>query len=134
MDWSQVGYDVAAALLPVISLALTALIGLGSAYLYQRYAWTKESKAVSAIEDAMTSLIVDANQAIVDGIKAGRADGKLTDEEGQQIKADVLAKLNEQLTKGQKQVLAGITDDVTGWLEARLEKLLTDVKNEASKN
>src|SRR5690606_21613134 len=122
MDWQQLVYDVLLALVPVLVSAITAIIGMGFAYLRARYEWMREARTVAQVESTLYALVQEANQELVDKAKAAREDGKLTTEEAEEIKREVIARFYETLTTEQQKVLLAITDDVNRWISSKIEE------------
>ena len=128
MDWQQLVYDVILALVPVLTTAIIALIGAGFTYLRARYEWMQEARTVAQVESTLYALVQEANQELVDKAKAAREDGKLTPEEAEEIKREVIARFYETLTAEQKKVLLAITDDVNRWISAKIEQYVVAAK------
>src|SRR5690606_23862327 len=101
MNWQQLAYDVILALVPVLTTAIIALIGAGFSYLRARYAWMQQARVIEQVESTLYALVQEANQTVVDQAKAKRADGKLTPEEAEEIKREVIARFYETLTMEQ---------------------------------
>ena len=131
MDWQQLVYDVILALVPVLVSAITALIGMGFTYLRARYEWMQESRTVAQVESTLYALVQEANQEFVDKAKAAREDGKLTPEEAEEIKREVIARFYETLTVEQGKILQAITDDIDRWLSAKIEEMVVKAKASA---
>lgn len=78
MDWNVIIVDIGQAVVP---WAVTFLVGLLAKYVYSKI----ESDFWRGVASRATEEVFDAAQSVhqsyVKGIKAGRADGKLTDEE-----------------------------------------------------
>lgn len=127
MDWSTVAQEATIALLPVLVAAVTALIGLGFAYLRKRFVWMERTKTDEQIENSLKSIVVELNQTYVDELKKVRG-GKLTEEDKDYIRRQALLKLEMQLTAEQRKVLEALTDDVSAYLTSKLERLVTEAK------
>src|SRR5690606_21764497 len=131
MDWQQLVYDVILALVPVLAAALTALIGMGFTYLRARYEWMQEARTVAQVESTLYALVQEANQELVEQAKRAREDGKLTPEEAEEIKQEVIARFYETLTMEQRKILQAITDDIDRWLSAKIEEMVLKAKASA---
>jgi len=131
MDWHQLVYDVILALIPVLVSAITALIGMGFTYLRARYEWMQEARTVAQIESTLYALVQEANQELVEQAKRAREDGKLTPEEAEEIKREVIARFYETLTMEQGKILQAITDDIDRWLSAKIEEMVVKAKASA---
>lgn len=132
MNWDNVVADIIVALVPILATVLITLIGYGSAYLRQRYAWAREARAVAAVENALRALVLEVQQTLVDRLKAARADGKLTVEEARHVKGQVFAGMAQLLTDEQRKILAAVTGDTTAWISAKIEEILVDHKLQTS--
>src|SRR5690606_9917334 len=131
MDWQQLVYDVILALVPVLVSAITALIGMGFTYLRARYEWMQESRTVAQVESTLYALVQEANQELVEQAKRAREDGKLTRDEAEQVKREVIARFYQTLTAEQHKVLLAITDDVNRWISAKIEEYVVASKRSA---
>jgi rRNA-processing protein FCF1 len=128
MDWERIVTELLIALVPLLTMVLTAAIAYGAAYLRQRNAWLKEARTVDAVEDQARDTVLALQQTLVDELKAAKADGKLTDEEKAAIKAKALERLESKITESQAAILAAITGDVSAWLADRIERVLVEHK------
>jgi len=131
MDWQKLVYDVILALVPVLVSAITALIGMGFTYLRARYEWMQEARTVAQVESTLYALVQEANQEFVEQAKRAREDGKLTPEEAEEIKREVIARFYETLTMEQGKILQAITDDIDRWLSAKIEEMVVKAKASA---
>lgn len=131
MDWQQLVYDVILALMPVLTTAIIALIGAGFSYLRARYEWMQEARTVAQVESTLYALVQEANQELVEQAKRAREDGKLTPEEAEEIKREVIARFYETLTMEQGKILQAITDDIDRWLSAKIEEMVVKAKASA---
>ena len=130
MDWRTMVWNIVVALAPVFTAVLVGLLGVLVAWLHERYKWTKESRTVSTVLDMLRALVVEAEETITTKVKEAAEDGKLTKEEGKQIKQSVLLALVDLLTVEQMKVLEGVTDDLSAWLGAKVEAILAEYRHE----
>lgn len=128
MDWGLIATEFLIALMPVLVLAVTALIGLAAAYVRERWQTAKKSRTVDELEAMAKGTVVALQQQIVDDLKAANEDGKLTEAEKAEIQRRAMLLLQRQITEGQRKVLAGLTADISTWLEQRLEGALAEHK------
>lgn len=127
MEWQELALQVAAALVPMLTLLLSGLVATGMRYLRTKSEVLRRSQTVAAVEEALLSLIAEADALVVRQLKAG---GKWTAETGEHVKRDVVAGILAQLTAEQRVILAGVTSDVEAWLGARLQLLLDQHRSE----
>jgi type II secretory pathway pseudopilin PulG len=128
MDWGLIVTEFLIALMPVLVLAVTALVGLAAAYVRERWQAARRSRTVDELEAMAKGTVVALQQQIVDDLKDASEDGKLTEAEKVEIQRRAMLLLQSQITEGQRKVLAGLTADISTWLEQRLEDALAEHK------
>lgn len=128
MDWGLIATEFVVGLMPVLVLVVTALIGLAAAYVRERWQAAKRSRTVDELEAMAKGTVVALQQQIVDDLKAANEGGKLTEAEKAEIQRRAMLLLQSQITEGQRKVLAGLTADISTWLEQRLEDALAEHK------
>lgn len=133
-DWGKIGTELALSLLPVLTTVIIAAITLGIAYLRRRNQWMAQTQVDEQVEAMARGVVISLQQSVVDGLKAANADGKLTPEEIALVKQQALNTLQQQLTAGQRQVLATLTGDITTWLSGKIETALAGYKLDVAAN
>lgn len=112
--------EVTKLLLPLIAIAVSAAVAYAAEYLRQRSKNEVANRAINSIENVVRAAVLEAQQTVVDSLKE-RNGGKLTDEEKEQIKSDVLKAVKTRLTKEALKELQGITADLEGYLASLIE-------------
>ena len=77
--------------------------------------------AISTAEDCVTTAVLEMSQTVADDIKAKSADGKLTDYEAVQIKADALARVKQLIGAEGETAINSIFGDGEAWLISKIE-------------
>jgi hypothetical protein len=137
MTLSELGLQIAQALLPVVVAFLIALISYGISLLRGKAADIKNDTLRKSLDNAFyeaelvaTDAIRATNQVFVDEIKAKSADGKLTKEEAKEAMSIAKNYFLTHLTTNSKSVLEGALGPINEWLESFLEAKLGQTKVE----
>ena len=128
MDWGDVGLQLAQVLLPVIAALIAALIGVAISYLKRQAEKIDNEVAQKSLDAALDEMsrvayeaITSTAQTYVDDLKAGREDGKLTDEEKRQAMLNAKNYFYGHVSKGTLDILEASIGPVQEWLEGYLE-------------
>ncbi len=137
MTLSELGLQIAQALLPVLVAFLIALVSYGISLLRGKAADIKNDTLRKSLDNAFYEaevVAIDAiratNQVFVDEIKAKSADGKLTKEEAKEAMSIAKNYFLTHLTTNSKSVLEGALGPINEWLESFLEAKLGQTKIE----
>lgn len=137
MTLSELGLQIAQALLPVVVAFLIALVSYGISFLRGKTADIKNDTLRKSLDNAFyeaelvaTDAIRATNQVFVDEIKAKSADGKLTKEEAKEAMSIAKNYFLTHLTTNSKSVLEGALGPINEWLESFLEAKLGQTKVE----
>ena len=137
MTLSELGLQIAQALLPVVATFLIALVSYGISLLRGKAADIKNDTLRKSLDNAFYEaevVAIDAiratNQVFVDEIKAKSADGKLTKEEAKEAMSIAKNYFLTHLTTNSKSVLEGALGPINEWLESFLEAKLGQTKVE----
>ena len=137
MTLSELGLQIAQALLPVVATFLIALVSYGISLLRGKAADIKNDTLRKSLDNAFYEaevVAIDAiratNQVFVDEIKAKSADGKLTKEEAKEAMSIAKNYFLTHLTTNSKSVLEGALGPINDWLEGFLEAKLAQTKIE----
>jgi hypothetical protein len=135
MDWADLGIKLLEMLLPIIGTLITALLGLGVAYLSKEIQKVKIGVAREALDEALAELyrvasdaIKYVNQVYVDDIKKAREDGKLTEEERREAMNKAKMYFIKQLPANIESVLEKALGPIELWLEDFLEARVGEEK------
>lgn len=121
-EWEKLGMEFLTQILPII------IAFIGALFLLLRSAIQKHVKNndFKAALDWATNLIEaevgKAESIAVKAAKLASKTGRLTDEQGEEIKADVLDLIDKQLSADTIEALRYKIPNVTAWIDAQLQK------------
>src|SRR5690606_42093506 len=101
---------------------LITLMGAAFSYRRARYEWLRELRTIEQVENTLYALVQEANQTLVEETRRAREDGKLTPEDAERIKAEVIKRFWQIVTAEQSRILQAIADDVEAGLSAKIEE------------
>lgn len=84
--------------------------------------------AISSAEDCISTVVLEMAQTVVDDLKAKSADGKLTDEEIKQIKADTLSQVKTLISTDVYHTLDTVFGDAESWVKCKIEAAVKKYK------
>ena len=116
------------ALFTIIGLCLTLLIQKASNYLKTKTTNEIALNVIESINDGALTVVKALQQTLVDSIKEASADGKLTDDEIDEIREAALTKLKSTLSTQVLATLETTVTDVDGYLRDKIEAALVDAK------
>ncbi len=133
--WERFVVNLIEILIPLIGLLITALIGLGIAYLQAKVQEIKHKAARDSVQAALAEAEYQAanavkavQQTLVDNFREAAEDGKLTDEEKQlALQAAKEAFLNS-ISVGALDTLKAAVGPVENWLAELLEAKVLELK------
>lgn len=133
--WERFVVNLIEILIPLIGLLITALIGLGIAYLQAKVQEIKHKAARDSLQAALAEAEYQAanavkavQQTLVDNFREAAEDGKLTDEEKQlALEAAKEAFLNS-ISVGALDTLKAAVGPVENWLAELLEAKVLELK------
>lgn len=133
--WERFVVNLIEILIPLIGLLITALIGLGMAYLQAKVQEIKHKAARESVQAALAEAEYQAanavkavQQTLVDNFREAAEDGKLTDEEKQlALQAAKEAFLNS-ISVGALDTLKAAVGPVENWLAELLEAKVLELK------
>jgi len=133
--WERFVVSLIEILIPLIGLLITALIGLGIAYLQAKVQEIKHKAARESLQAALAEAEYQAanavkavQQTLVDNFREAAEDGKLTDEEKRlALEAAKEAFLNS-ISVGALDTLKAAVGPVEDWLTELLEAKVLELK------
>lgn len=133
--WERFVVSLIEILIPLIGLLITALIGLGIAYLQAKVQEIKHKAARESVQAALAEAEYQAanavkavQQTLVDNFREAAEDGKLTDEEKRlALEAAKEAFLNS-ISVGALDTLKAAVGPVEDWLTELLEAKVLELK------
>lgn len=135
MTWSNVALQLTQALIPIIALALTALLSLAADYLRQKAVGVRQEvarqslwAAISEAERVGVDAIAATQQVFVADVKAAAEDGKLTAEEARGAMAHAMEYFCGHIAPGTLEILEAAYGPVDEWLRGYLEARLAEHK------
>lgn len=135
MDWNKLIYSAVETLLPVLVIALIALLTFVTNYFRAKAEGIKNEVArksfLSALNEA-EQVAIDAvkatNQVLVDSLKKAREDGKLTDEEAKAAMNEAKKYFLSHMSSNSLNILTAAIGPVEKWLEGLLEAKISEQK------
>lgn len=129
--WTQLLFSFLTQLLPVLIAFAGGLFALWKLWLDKHI---KNNEFKSALLYATNLIEVEVGKAesyAVKQAKIANGNGKLTTEQGAQIKQDVLNAISKQLPADVCAALGYVIPDVTGWVDSQLQKAVQGWSNQA---
>ena len=133
--WERFVVSLIEILIPLIGLLITALIGLGIAYLQTKVQEIKHKAARDSVQAALVEAEYQAanavkavQQTLVDNFKKAAEDGKLTDEEKQLALEAAKEVFLNSISVGALDTLKAAVGPVENWLTELLEAKVLELK------
>ena len=133
--WEKFVVSLIEILIPLIGLLITALIGLGIAYLQAKVQEIKHKAARDSVQAALVEAEYQAanavkavQQTLVDNFKKAAEDGKLTDEEKQLALEAAKEVFLNSISVGALDTLKAAVGPVENWLTELLEAKVLELK------
>ena len=134
--WEELLFQAIVTLLPLLALLIIALISLGIAYLRKHtqrisneVAQTSLLAALAEAESQAMKAVKATNQTLVDELKAGRADGKLTEEEKRKALEAAKIAFMRGISSGSLKTLEAAIGPVEQWLTDLIEAKVAEAKD-----
>lgn len=116
----------------LVALAV-ALIGVGGTWLTAQIGKVKQLQTVqiatNEAKDAAITTVMELQQTVVDDLKAAAVDGKLTKEEIEKLKNDVLSMSMAKLSNASVKVLTAAGVDISAIITGAAESVIGSIKN-----
>ena len=116
----------------LVALAV-ALIGVGGTWLTAKIGKVKQLQTVqiatNEAKDAAITTVLELQQTVVDDLKAAAVDGKLTKEEIEKLKNDVLSMSMAKLSNASVKVLTAAGVDISAIITGAAESAIGSIKN-----
>jgi hypothetical protein len=133
--WERFVVSLIEILIPLIGLLITALIGLGVAYLQAKAQEIKHKAARESVQAALTEAEYQAanavkavQQILVDNFRKAAEDGKLTDDEKRLALETAKEVFLNSISVGALDTLKAAVGPVEDWLTALLEAKVLELK------
>ena len=133
--WERFVVSLIEILIPLIGLLITALIGLGIAYLQAKVQEIKHKAARESLQAALAEAEYQAanavkavQQTLVDNFREAAEDGKLTDEEKQLALETAKEAFLNSISVGALDTLKAAVGPVEDWLTELLEAKVLELK------
>lgn len=133
--WERFVVSLIEILVPLIGLLITALIGLGVAYLQAKAQEIKHKTARDAVQSALAEAEYQAanavkavQQILVDNFRKAAEDGKLTDDEKRLALEAAKEVFLNSISVGALDTLKAAVGPVEDWLTALLEAKVLELK------
>lgn len=123
---------VIAMLVQICGELILAVIGIAAAWVLSKIAKSAElSNIHRAMQEAVAAseeTVLELQQTVVEGWKAGHADGKLTKEEIDSLNCQLVSKTLNKLSAPATQVLHAAGVDLSGIIRSSAEALIARMK------
>ena len=133
--WERFVVSLIEILIPLIGLLITALIGLGIAYLQAKAQEIKHKAARDSVQAALAEAEYQAanavkavQQILVDNFRKAAEDGKLTDDEKRLALEAAKEVFLNSISVGALDTLKAAVGPVEDWLTALLEAKVLELK------
>ena len=133
--WERFVVSLIEILIPLIGLLITALIGLGVAYLQAKAQEIKHKAARDSVQAALAEAEYQAanavkavQQILVDNFRKAAEDGKLTDDEKRLALEAAKEVFLNSISVGALDTLKAAVGPVEDWLTALLEAKVLELK------
>lgn len=133
--WERFVVSLIEILIPLIGLLITALIGLGIAYLQAKVQEIKHKAARESLQAALAeaeyqaaNAVKTVQQTLVDNFREAAEDGKLTDEEKQLALETAKEAFLNSISVGALDTLKAAVGPVEDWLTELLEAKVLELK------
>jgi hypothetical protein len=131
MDIGSFGLEVVKVLSPVLLAVLTAAVAKFAQLIRARVQNEYLQGLLIRLDDAVVTAVKDLQQRTVDRIKAASADGKISDDEKQQIRAAALAAVKSHLGANGRAEVAKILglqgEGMDGLVSSKIEAAVHDL-------
>lgn len=118
----------------IVGTFMLMLIGVAGAWLTAKIGKRNELATIAAATneatDAAQRVVLELQQTLVEGMKASCEDGKLSDEEVEQLGALLLNKAMAQMSEPAKNVLAAAGKDVSAIIQSAGEAMILAIKKQ----
>ena len=133
--WEKFVFSLIEILIPLIGLLITALIGLGIAYLQTKAQEIKHRVVRDSVQAALAEAEYQAanavkavQQTLVDNFRKAAEDGKLTDEEKRLALEAAKKVFMNSITTGTLDTLEAAIGPVEAWLTELIEAKVLELK------
>ena len=117
----------------ILAALAVALIGVGGTWLTAKIGKVKQLQTVqiatNEAKDAAITTVLELQQTVVDDLKAAAVDGKLTKEEIEKLKNDVLSMSMAKLSNASVKVLTAAGVDISAIITGAAESAIGSIKN-----
>jgi len=119
-------------LAPLFAAVIAGLVAVAIAR-FNKWIRTKtDSEEVLTTFDSVFQIVdvavSDANATVVAGLKEAAADGKITKEEAEAVKAKVFKQIKDTIPPKSAKVLSKVIADLDAYLMSLIEKLVSEAK------
>ncbi|MBR3972981.1 MAG: hypothetical protein IKJ99_03375 [Oscillospiraceae bacterium] len=116
----------------ILGELVLAMIGVAGTWLLAKMSEQKKLINIAAATDEATQAaqmtVLELQQTVVDGLKAAHADGKLTEDEKNELGIMLLEKAMEKMSQPAKNILAAAGKDITAIIKGAAEALIAQMK------
>jgi hypothetical protein len=125
---SQIMGDIVFYSLPFVTTGLTVALTMAGFYINRNYKNSKLSQALLVVDQIVIDVVKELNQTVVEGLKAAKADGKLTRDEAEQIKHKAIEMILKRLGGNMLKIIQASMGPITFLLSTKIEATVFDEK------
>jgi hypothetical protein len=129
-QWSQLLLNFLTQILPVIIAFIGGLFTLWKVWLDKHVKNNEFKSALLYATNLIEAEVGKAESYAVKQAKIANGNGKLTPEQGAQIKSDVMNAITKQLPGDVLQALQYVIPDITSWVDSQLQKAVQSWANQ----
>ena len=121
--------SIVAQIAPVALTLVTALGSLGMVYLNRWLKVKAGGESVSAVNEVVGAVVNELGATLAKDIRAAAADGKLTRQEAQDIKALAVTRVKAQLPNTVARAASKAVGDLSDYIAGKIEEKVREAKN-----
>ena len=128
MDWNKLIHDIIQYIFINYGDAIIVFIFTGVTGFLAHIAATTGNRYIKYLSEQVKEVVVVAQETTVAELKKAKTDGVITKEEGEAIKAQVIARVKEKLGILGKAAVKAFAGDIEKWISEKVEFYLAELK------
>jgi hypothetical protein len=128
MDFSKLIHDVLQYVIVNYGDAIAVFVFTAITGLFAHIAATTGNRYIKYLSEQVKEVVVVAQETTVAELKKAKTDGVITKEEGEAIKAQVIARVKEKLGILGKAAVKAFAGDIEKWISEKVEFYLAELK------
>lgn len=128
MDWNKLIHDVLQYVIVNYGDAIAVFVFMAITGLFAHIAATTGNRYIKYLSEQVKEVVVVAQETTVAELKKAKTDGVITKEEGEAIKAQVIARVKEKLGILGKAAVKAFAGDIEKWISEQIELAIAKIK------